>query len=352
MDASSDCDDLPMNTRTKNICNVFAGLLALISAAAKADDPSCSTTTVNSILNVPDMTVRHDTPIGAEIGASVVTAPISAFNCTTGFTHQGFYVKGLGLPATQIDGLNIYKLGSAAAGIGYAVYGESVGTCQGYKPVTGTSDIGGNDVQRLCQTSSGTFPKQPIMGALKLVFYKIGTITPGKKASQTVGSFALINDRTTWVTPESKVSTSSFTVNTLGCFVDNVEIKVPLGGIGMDKLETPGSTAAERNFSIPLTCDISTKVKLTLSAGNAGVYDNVNGLLNLADTTSSSSAQGVKIQILSSDKPVVYDKPLDMGTQTRTGTFTIPLKARYYRSAEPIKPGVANSSATYTITYE
>lgn len=120
----------------------------------------------------------------------------------------------------------------------------------------------------------------------------------------------------------------------------------------MKKLGSAGITAAECQFSIPLSCDRGTKVKLTLTAGSAGIYDNVNGLLNLTNPTSADTAQGVKIQILSNDAPVTYEKPLDMGTQTGQGTFNIPLQARYYRIADSLKAGTANSSIIYTITYE
>ena len=332
----------------------FTTVLALtvLCSTTAVSAATCTTATQDTLLNIPDMTVRHDTPIGAEIGTSVMTAPINTFNCTKGFKHQGFYVKGFGLKSSQIYGLNIYKFGGDDAGIGYAVYGESIASCKGVRPITGNSDIGGVDVLRLCQSTGGTFPTQPMQGAMKLVFYKIGTIKPGRQAPQQVGSFALKNDYTDWTYPEPRVNSSAFTVSTLGCFVDKVEIKVPLGEVGMKQLASAGTTAAEHAFSIPLSCDVGTKVKLTLSAGSAGVYDNVKGLLNLADATSTDTAQGVKIQILSNDAPVTYDKALDIGIQSATGTFTIPLKARYYRSTETLKSGTANSSATYTITYE
>lgn len=343
-----------MSTLLIHSQKIFAPLIVLcLSYTSSAEaTPTCTTATLSTLLSIPNMTVRHDAPIGSEIGTSVITSPIDAYSCTRGFSHQGFYVKGYGLAATQINGLNIYKLGSADSGIGYAVYGESVGTCPGFKPITGTSEIGGKDAQGLCQALTGTFPSQPIKGALKLVFYKIGNITPGKKPAQQVGSFALKNNNTSWVYPEPQVNSSAFTVNTVGCTVSIPAIDVPLGDVGMEKLESSGSTAAEQAFSIPINCDIGTKVKLTLKAGSAGVYDNTNGLLNLADPQSPHTAQGVKIQILSNDIPVTYETPMDMGIQQATGLFTIPLKARYYRSAESIRPGIANSSATYIITYE
>ncbi|MCW2268200.1 Fimbria adhesin protein precursor [compost metagenome] len=313
--------------------------------------PSCETATADTLINIPTLTVRNDAAIGSEIGTSIITSPINTFACTQGFTFQEFFVKGAGQAAAQINGINIYKLGSDDSGIGYAVYGESVGTCRGFHPVAGTSPIGGKDAQRLCSIN-GVFSGQPIQGAMKLVFYKIGTITPGKRQSQQVGSFALRTNKNTWQHPEPRISSSAFTVITHGCFVNSAQINVPLGDVGMEELDVTGNTAAEQAFSIPLSCDTGTKVKLTLKPGSAGVYDNANGLLNLSDSASIDTAQGVKIQVLSNETPVAYGKPLDMGTQQSTGQFTISLKARYYRSPESIRAGKANSSVTYIITYE
>ncbi|WP_339496275.1 fimbrial protein [Pseudomonas sp. RA_105y_Pfl2_P56] len=130
------------------------------------------------------------------------------------------------------------------------------------------------------------------------------------------------------------------------------EIDVSLGEVDFKQIHTVGSTAGERKFYIPLSCDIGTKVKLTLRAGTDGVYDNSKGLINLSNSALSSTAQGVKIQILFNDVPVIYDKPLDVGAQTGGGTFTLPLTARYYRIGKTLKAGIADSSVIYTITYE
>ncbi|WP_123725576.1 fimbrial protein [Pseudomonas protegens] len=126
-------------------------------------------------------------------------------------------------------------------------------------------------------------------------------------------------------------------MSTHGCTLNAVNIKVPLGEVDMKDPSSSGVTAAEKNFSIPLSCDTETKVKLTLDAGPAGVYDNTNGLLNLANPASADTAQGVKIQILSNNAPVTFGKSLDVGVQTIEGAFDIPLQARYYRSVETLR---------------
>ncbi|WP_139115744.1 fimbrial protein [Pseudomonas sp. 25 R 14] len=297
------------------------------------------------------MTIRRDIAIGTEIGSTVVTTSINAFSCTGTFSYQEFGVKGYGTASSKINGLNIYKLGSGASGIGYALYGNSGTTCPSYSPIDGSTFTGNINDKIFCSVN-GLFGEQPMKGSLKLVFYKIGEVTPGKIPGQEVASFILRNNQNSWQRPESYFTTTAFTVNTLGCSVDGTNIDVSLGEVGMKELGSAGITAAERQFSIPLSCDRGTKVKLTLKAGNASIYDNVKGLLNLTNPTSADTAQGVKVQILSNDAPVKYEEPLDIGTQTGQGTFNIPLQARYYRIADSLKAGTANSSVIYTITYE
>ncbi|WP_339495449.1 hypothetical protein [Pseudomonas sp. RA_105y_Pfl2_P56] len=204
-----------MYTATKNYRNLGATLLTLIAcySAPAANAATCTTLTKETLLKLPDMTVRQDTPIGAEIGTVVVSPPVNTFSCTTGFTYQAVYIKALGTPGAPINGLNIYKFGTANTGIGYAVYGSSRSSCTNdyYPVVTG-------DYEGLCGVN-GTFSKQPMVASLKLVFYKIGPIVPGQKAGQPVAEFQLENNKNTWQHPTSHISTSGFTVKALGCIV-------------------------------------------------------------------------------------------------------------------------------------
>lgn len=321
---------------------LIATILFFYSALGFAGE--CTTNNETTFLNIPDLTIRRDTPIGTEIGALSTT--IDAFSCTKGFSYQEFGIKGYGTAAPKINGLNIYKLGSNSAGIGYAIYANSPNTCNNY-----LFPLKDGDYNLFCFIN-GTFSKKPIQGYIKLVFYKIGNITPGRKNGYKVASLILRNNKNDWHNPESYLHTTPFTVITHGCTIKTANIKVPLDNIETHKLSNIGMTAAEKPFSIPLNCDTGTKVKLTLDAGPTGVYDNTKGLLNLSDPASVNTAQGVKIQILSNNEPVTFGKSLDVGVQTIEGAFDIPLQARYYRSVEKLKAGEANATTTYTITYE
>ncbi len=325
-------------------------------ASSVADDAispppgGCVTVTAQSLLNVPDMTLRRDIAVGSIIGTTVVTPPIDTFACIA-TSEQALYIKAYGKPAASIDGLRIYKLGAGESGIGYAVYGNSLSLCAGYKPVIGDSNLGGINVRELC-TVQWRFQTQPVPGSMKVVFYKIGEIVSGKYPSQLAGAFAFRTNAQYWEPVESSVRLNAFSVNSLGCSVDNVDVRVPLGEVGMSRLPSAGRTAGEREFSIPLVCDAGTKLSVTIKPGSGGVHDNTLGLLNLTDSSASGSAKGVKVQMLLNNLPVRYNQPLDIGVQTAEGNFDVTLKARYYRTAEPLESGTANSSAIYTITYE
>lgn len=157
---------------------------------AYVDANTCITPAQVSTFSVPDMTIRRDVPVGTVIGTTFVTPAINTFSCTGYFSQQGLYVKGYGVASNKIDGMNIFKLGRGDTGIGFAVYGNAVNDCPGYRPVIGDSSAGGTNVRELC-TVTKSFEKQPIQGSMKVVFYKVGNIVPGLMQSQLLGSFAL-----------------------------------------------------------------------------------------------------------------------------------------------------------------
>ncbi|RQT70248.1 type 1 fimbrial protein [Burkholderia cepacia] len=113
-----------------------------------------------------------------------------------------------------------------------------------------------------------------------------------------------------------------------------------------------GSTSKAKGFAIGLRCDTGVagafEVNLTLD-GKA--VDASKGVLALS---SSSDASGVGIQLLKGD-----DTPVELGTPWKvsdspsaSATFSVPLSARYYQTGATAKPGIANSSATFTVTYK
>jgi type 1 fimbria pilin len=134
--------------------------------------------------------------------------------------------------------------------------------------------------------------------------------------------------------------------------VTNKSIVVPMGSVNTTDFSTEGSTAGTKGFEVPLSCDANTKVSITLNAGGAGASDSAQGILNLDSSDSTSVASGVKLQMLYKDAPLALNTPIQTGTVATQGTYTIPFKARYYRTAGSISAGQANASATLTISYQ
>lgn len=337
-------------TNFKNILKAFYAL-AMYSSFALADG-SCRTIASEATIRIPDMTIPNDTPIGSEIGKLAINSNISAFDCPMWLVSQEFYVASFGPYVREINGLSIYSLGGIDSGIGYAIYGSSLDpSCSSsFEPVVSSTTVGGIHSRLLCK--SGGYPRQPIAGAIQLRFFKIGQIKPGLINSQNIGGFKLYINFGELVWPNREVKTSPFRVNTFGCQIDNPQIAVNLGEVSVKDLATIGSAIAEKEFTIPVHCDTAAKIKLTISAGSSGIYDSANGLLNLAQTNPTQTAQGIKIQMLSNGIPINFNKEFNVGMQQASGIFSIPLTARYFRVAEPLASGNANGSAIYTISYE
>lgn len=74
------------------------------------------------------------------------------------------------------------------------------------------------------------------------------------------------------------------------------------------------------------------------------------GILNL-NSSGTDAAKGVGVQLLFNNSPFSSGTPINIGTSTNNGLYNINLAARYYQIGT-ISPGTANSTATFTITYE
>lgn len=131
------------------------------------------------------------------------------------------------------------------------------------------------------------------------------------------------------------------------------DVTVSMGSYGMGLFNGIGSTTPAVNFTIGLN---------GCPAGMKGIQYEIDSVLPLANGANSvatldrsSTATGIGLQLLDSK-----GSPLPMGTQqafagynaTTGGDFTIPLQARYYQTATAINPGTANTSMTFTMTYQ
>ncbi|MEX1843610.1 fimbrial protein [Enterobacter cloacae] len=332
------------------VVSLFILALLFFAAPARA---TCSVKTAATSISPPNITLQRDTPVGAQIGSEILGAQTQFFNCDTGLTSPTYVwgIKSMGTYVTTIAQRRVYS--TNIAGIGYAVGFVDANDCKLSAYIDGTNSFNaGPDHRAVCNTSWGWAKNVIPTGQIKLTFYKTATTT----GSGTVNSAQIVTpvmqDNGSWIggTYPSPVTMNSFTVTTTACSVTNAAVKVPLGNVLSTAFTGTGTTAAEKNFTIDLDCDASTRVNLTLegakdSSGAAGV-------LALTQETSGTTASGVGVQVLYNNTPVTFGSMFNVGTATAKGAYTIPLTARYYQTADKVAGGQANSLATFTITYQ
>ncbi|MBO1014697.1 type 1 fimbrial protein [Achromobacter sp. SD115] len=139
-------------------------------------------------------------------------------------------------------------------------------------------------------------------------------------------------------------------------------IKAPLGSFPASSFKGVGSTSSARPFSIDLKC----------SGGNAGMSREVYATLTDATNTGNrsnvltlspdSQARGVGIEILKGDAVLGYGPDSQAvgnvnqwyagSVSTGTGTYSIPLSARYVQTEPVVTNGSANGRATFTMSYQ
>ncbi|WP_260513536.1 fimbrial protein [Serratia fonticola] len=139
-----------------------------------------------------------------------------------------------------------------------------------------------------------------------------------------------------------------FIIQTVACSVSTPTILVPMGKISKSAFHGVGSVTARRPFQIDLNCDPGTKIAVTLN-GLAGSSDAI-GVLAL--NPDEGKASGVGVQILQQNAPIRLGTAIPIGISHSMGTYTIPFSARYFQSKDTVTAGSANSTATFTMTYQ
>ena len=310
---------------------------------------TCEAVTSSTTVQPKAMTIQRDTPVGSLI-AQVKSGIVTAYKCSNTsppVDWQGRGVRGKGTYAGHFDGKRVYK--TNVKGIGYAVGVAPFDECNMGQQVwvDAPSSVYQPDLRLYC---NGGFLGPQMKAQAVIHFYKTESTTgTGTVSGKQVGAFVLGNNDA-WQHPGSTISIGSFSVAAVSCSVGSKLILVDLGRVDVDAFSGPG-TSPSRNwtkaFNIPLTCEKGASINLQLD-GTA--HDAEKGMLKLSSTP--SSATGVAIQLLHNDKPVTLAKRFKWKIADADGDYTIPLKARYVQTSKSITPGVANGSATFTVTYQ
>lgn len=309
---------------------------------------TCTTTTTSTNLTSPNITIQRDLPVGSAIGSFIQTSNINAFNCSQtpdpAITYSEFGVKAYTNYVTTISGRRIYS--TSIPGIGYAVYGAF---CSVNLYVDGANTGDGNPNNKLVCSKNGL--SNDTYGALGIQFYKTAATTgTGTSTRQQVGSIVLRLNQSAWQNPESAVYLQPFTVTSLACTVNTTSLNITMGSIDKKLFSGVGTYPGDSNtkdVNLVLNCNSGTNVNLLVQGTTVNAK---SGVLKL--TSSTSAASGVGIQILNGTTPLALNETVAIKTNTSSGTYTIPLKARYYQTESSITAGTANSTATFTLTYK
>lgn len=137
-------------------------------------------------------------------------------------------------------------------------------------------------------------------------------------------------------------------VVSVGCDLEDNHILVSLGKHDRSEFTNDiGSVTTSKHFSIPLRCEPGTTISLTMESANKSYFPGVVELDKM-----SGAAAGVGVQLLKwNGKPVIFGEKMDVISMSQNKYLIIDFLARYYRTSKDITPGIANSTATFTLTY-
>ncbi|WP_167796643.1 fimbrial protein [Serratia proteamaculans] len=156
--------------------------------------------------------------------------------------------------------------------------------------------------------------------------------------------------------------------NTIGYVAETCKVptpasfEVPLGNVATSTSSGfgsgVGSTSTAKDFAIALSCDTAVsgafKVMMQLD-GTPATGLATQGVLALKDAGGKGVAGGVGVQVLNrtTSSPVTFATPWLVGNFPMSSSLiNVPFSARYYQTAASVTPGTANSSMTYTLSYQ
>lgn len=271
--------------------------------------------------------VPRDVPVGGVIYQKELTAVQTGMNFITCSSLNDKQNQSM-LMGGPVSGLtNVYSTNLDGVGVRVTTRNGHPFTSPGY-------------IWNL--NSTGTYILNETPYNVELI--KTGTIVPG-----------LINTGKlfTWTAPGTSgtltIATGSITggsVSVQSCNVLKNNIIVNFKEADVSSFQRKGHSVNPMKFSVPLSCDINTPVKITIN-NVSDVADKNNGVLAL---NKGSSARGIGVQILHNDIPAVFGDAIDFGKAT-SEYIDIPFESRIYQTESVVFPGKFSASAIFTMTY-
>lgn len=248
---------------------------------------------------------------------------------------QTFWENGIAYPVfnTNLPGVGLIMQANSY------VRGNSIG-------LSSFSDSGA----WLAGAYAGPFPPSAFGTSIAFAFVKTGPITSGTVSLGSVAEFAM-SDNGIIATPRLPVTVTGNPVFTVvACTTPNITVN--LGTHRTSEFSGPNSATSSVNFDLALNnCPAGmSAIRYQVDA----VTPIVNAQNSVVALDSSSTASGVGLQLLNGSGtpfPLGSAQSFNGYSSATGGSYTIPLRARYYQTGTAVGPGSANSVMTFTMTY-
>jgi type 1 fimbria pilin len=309
------------------------------------------------------ITVGADVPVGSVIYYSGHSASIpGAVVCGGGAGRSDWHLEYSGDPGVPVPGRpGFYATRIPGVAIRWWRSGATV-------PAVLVSD-----------TLGAGYLRRAILTSLTFELIKTGPISPGTLEASSLPTPRLV---VRWGPGTELDAYQAQVQGQLNLVIGTCNVRdatVPLGSHPARLLTGPGSATPWVDFSVALeqcpvfpgwrrsfhTSNAGTAERLAEARANAigfrvdpqtAILDAAQSVMALQRPAGTVTAQGVGIQVaLPNNTPVGYGVFRASGlalTDTPNGSYTIPLRARYYQVEERVRGGPANGAMVVTLGYE
>lgn len=315
------------------------------------------------------ISVARDAPVGTLLGTADWTGMNAIYTCDiTANSVAGIDIRIVGLTLTNLtvqnpaNGGGTYKVyATNLPGIGIAFSGQFVvGGC-GPQPPTGRLDMTGNGGSRwrTCAGPDNNGRQQYGFNAMSAMLVKTGDIQPGMVSlsgdvlqTRPITGGAGINNPIISAGPNASFRVSPVAVTVKSCTTSNVT--VALGQYAAKLFKGVGSETPRMKFSVPINnCPAGLqRIGLQFTAPS-GVVDSNNGVIALSGD-STAKGLGLKLVSAANGQPMMFEAPGYEVTQyapATGGSYSADFYASYVQTGAAIKPGTANATLIFTLSY-
>lgn len=200
-------------------------------------------------------------------------------------------------------------------------------------------------------SSSGAYDYYWGTQNLIYAFVRTGTASSGAVTGGQVPTVQYSFDPSLVVYNASAVGSVSF----VAAACQTPDVMVPLGTHKSSEFSGIGSFTSSTSFNVSLnSCPGGmNSIQYRIDPSTA-VLNSAQSVVAL-DASSPTPATGVGVQLLDnggSAFPLMSWQTFSGYSPTTSGSYSIPLKARYYQTGSTVGPGNANSSMTFTMLYQ